>query len=155
MEHTKNHFLRTIEIADVNIVDNSIVGSFSENYVAGQYIWIRGTLLNDGVYKIFSVESDRIVVENDLINEQTDESFTLAGLGVPKDFLSMVGEIEGYTSKDGIASESIDDYSASFSNGDGGWTTAFSGRLKKYKKLFSDEYSVLSRYDIRSKSHDY
>jgi hypothetical protein len=59
------------------------------------------------------------------------------GLQPPRDFIDLVAEIDAYTSKDGVSSEKIDDYSVTFEK-EGGWKTAFKARINTYRRFNPD-----------------
>lgn len=140
MEEIKNHFARSIESNYFSIESDGITGSFQEKYVTGMYIWIKNSFVNDGVYQIESVTSSKITtVEKDLLPENTGEIIIIFGLTPSKTFIQLVSKISNYKSKDGIASESIDDYSVGFSKGDGSWKTAFASELNAYRRMFDDD----------------
>lgn len=156
MTHIKNHFACTVESFTYEIVSDGIVGSFSEEYVDTQYIWLRGTKVNDGVYKITSATTTKLTVEETLVPEPNAKKRLAAvfGLAPPKDFLTVATEIEGYTSKDGVVSESIDDYSVSYGGtggGDGSWASVFHNKLSPWRRMYDDDYTMLRNYDITTK----
>lgn len=145
MAYCKNHFDRSREIEEYEIVTDGIVGSFGETYVVGQYIWIVNSFVNDGVYKITGVTSSKLTLDYTMVAENTGESITVYGLKPPTDFLQVVEDIatwvDGNGGKEGIAGESIDSYSISFGTGAGGqmantWQVAFAPRLEAYRQVF-------------------
>lgn len=97
MEYCNNYFQRSSE--DLTLAFESatkIITStidFEETYIAGQYIKITDSILNDSVYKIASVTSNSIVVEEALLDEPNIEC-NLKGLAPTKDFLNLVTKIE-------------------------------------------------------------
>lgn len=141
MTEIKNHFARSVESQTYQIVTDGIVGSFSEKYIVGQYIWIKHSFINDGVYKITGVTESKLTLDATLLEENTGELILLFGLAVPPDFLTVVTEIEAYTSKDGVISESIGDYSVNYGNTGGSWVNAFSEKLSQWKRMFDDDKS--------------
>jgi len=154
MTQINNHFSRSLESQAYEIVTDGIVGTFSETYIKGQYIWIKGSFINDGVYKIDSVTTSKITVEENLQAENTGEYMLLFGLAVPADFLTVATDIGNYTSSDGIKSESIGDYSVSYggsSDGDGSWVSAFGKQLSKWNRMYDDDVTMCRRYNIYTK----
>lgn len=151
MTHIKNHFARSWEVGQYEIVSDGIVGSFSEKYIVGQYLWLKYSFVNDGVYKITGVTNQKLTLDATLTPENTDELIVLFGLSVPPDFLTVVTEIESFKSKDGVMSESIDDYSVSYGGDGGSWTSVFRGKLSKWRRMYDDDYRVFKEYDIRTK----
>ena len=104
-----------------------------KDYILNQYILIKGSIMNDGIYKVDSI------VGNKLVMALSVESTTVIvyGLAIPKSLLNLISEIEAYGEKgDNISSESIDDYSVSF-NGSG-WQSAFASKLAPYRRVYSD-----------------
>lgn len=154
MTHIKNHFARSIESQAFEIVSDGIVGSFSEKYIAGQYVWIKCSFVNDGVYKITGVTTTKLTLDATLTEENTGKLIYLFGLAPPVDFLTVVTEIENFTSKDGVVSESIDDYSVSFGGaggGDGSWTSVFNNKLSQWRRMYDDDYQMIGQYRIATK----
>jgi hypothetical protein len=97
----------------------------------GQYIYIEGSTMNDGVYKY---------PLSGLTDEEFDGFITL--LKPPKAFLDLVAEIEGYEA-DNVASpyqsESFGGYSytrATNKSGEvAGWKDVFASRLGVWRKI--------------------
>lgn len=140
MEYLNNHFIPNISVPEYRtyeIVPDGIVGAFSETYIAGMYIVIKHSLVNDGLYKIASVTSTKITVEETLLAENTGEYILIVGSSPPKSFVNLATEIGNFKESVGVASESIDDYSVSFDKG-GTWQQAYSSKLSHYRNLFSD-----------------
>lgn len=156
MDYLNNHFVRSGESDDFEIVTDGIVGDFDEKYIAGQYIWIQGSFINDGVYLLTGVSNNKLTVADDTFTaENTGESIRVFGCAVPKPFLTLVDDINSWISenagKEGIASETIDSYSVSFGSGPDGstansWQSAFAGRLSTYRAMYED----LSSYQLDS-----
>ena len=145
MKYCNNHFWRSYERNNFAIVEDGITGTFTETYLAGQYIHIVDSYLNDGVYKITAVSSVKLTLDATLIAEDTDDYITVYGCKVPSDFLSLVTDIETWQTKnsglEGVASESIDSYSVSFASGIDGligntWQNAFKSRLSTYRAMY-------------------
>lgn len=102
-----------------------------------QYFLIKGSVFNDGVYKL----------TDDL--SLTDETFDgyVSALAIPPSFLELVNDIEVWQAKNGdtvtspFQSESFSDYSytkssnSSDSEGSLTWYTAFKDRLSIYRKV--------------------
>jgi len=154
MNACNNYFIKTCETALNEITSTHVKPPFFETYVANQYVLIKGTRLNDGVYQIVSVSSNGLELEG-LLPENTVDYFELYGLAPTKEFRSLVTKIEAWVAKNsnmqGITSESIDDYSVSFdtSNGSpGDWKSAFNAQLNSYRKI----YNTVTNYgNIRTK----
>jgi hypothetical protein len=155
LDYMKNHFLRSCEnIELVFAADKTITGTFAETYLAGQYIQVVDSILNDAVYKIASVTGDpitQITVEETLIAETATPFFF--GLGVPANVISLIADITTWQTEfettQGLTSEKIDDYSANFGVGvqTGGWQSAFRGQLATYAKAFCDiEWWIRRRF---------
>lgn len=137
MRYCNKYFPKTYERSNYEIIADGIQGSFSKTYVVGQYIYVKDSLLNDGVYRITDISSIKLTLEATLSAENTGQAITVFGLTPPRDFLELVNEISNYTSKDGVASEKIDDFSVTF-KGDGSWQSAFMNKLNTYKSIYND-----------------
>ena len=147
MSYCNNHFPDTLEFANA-IVADGVTGLFGEDYIAGQYVYIHNTKVNDGVYKVVSATSSKITLDATLTPEATDRTMYIFGCAIPTDFLAVVAEIEAWESsnggKDGIASETVSRYSVSFSDS-GGWTKAFAPKLKVYRCIYDPIYKHVEK----------
>jgi len=136
MNEINNHFPRTLDAGKYTINGDTLTGALVANYQAGQYVYIIGSILNDGVYKITEVAPGEITLDTTLADEVGE--FAVWGLAIPNAFLKIVEDIEAYQAKgpsDGVASESIGRYSVSYKNG-GGWRDIFKGRLDVYRCIY-------------------
>ena len=138
LAYLKNYFYRFGEKGVYTIADNQI--EVRGNYVAGQYIRITGSLLNDTVVKVESVE-DNVLTLTEAINEVFDG--VIYSLAIPRDLIGLVEEIKAYekdTPKGGYISESFGNYSYSKATGENGgvadWKDVFKSELKPYRKIF-------------------
>jgi hypothetical protein len=131
-----NFFERSSEYGRYTISENAI--AVRGDYKAGQYVRIMDSLLNDGVYKIASVEAGEITLDATL----TDEEFCgyIVGLAIPNEFITLAAKVEAFTNR-GISSESIPNYSVSFNAKNG--VEAYRSDLQAYMKPFQSRYSFL------------
>ncbi len=131
-----NFFERSSEYARYTISEYAI--AVRGDYKAGQYVRIMDSLLNDGVYKIASVEAGEITLDATL----TDEEFCgyIVGLAIPNEFITLAAKVEAFTNR-GISSESIPNYSVSFNAKNG--VEAYRSDLQAYMKPFQSRYSFL------------
>ena len=131
-----NFFERSSEYGRYTISENAI--AVRGDYKAGQYVRIMDSLLNDGVYKIASVEAGEITLDATL----TDEEFCgyIVGLAIPNEFITLAAKVEAFTNR-GIASESIPNYSVSFNAKNG--VEAYRSDLQAYMKPFQSRYYFL------------
>lgn len=131
-----NFFERSSEYGRYTISENAI--AVRGDYKAGQYVRIMDSLLNDGVYKIASVEAGEITLTETL----TDEEFCgyIVGLAIPNEFITLAAKVEAFTNR-GISSESIPNYSVSFNAKNG--VEAYRSDLQAYMKPFQSRYFFL------------
>jgi hypothetical protein len=131
-----NFFERSSEYGRYTISENAI--AVRGDYKAGQYVRIMDSLLNDGVYKIASVEAGEITLNETL----TDEEFCgyIVGLAIPNEFITLAAKVEAFTNR-GISSESIPNYSVSFNAKNG--VEAYRSDLQAYMKPFVSPYYFL------------
>jgi hypothetical protein len=131
-----NFFERSSEYGRYTISENAI--AVRGDYKAGQYVRIMDSLLNDGVYKIASVEAGEITLDATL----TDEEFCgyIVGLAIPNEFITLAAKVEAFTNR-GISSESMPNYSVSFNAKNG--IEAYRSDLQAYMKPFQSRYSFL------------
>ena len=146
MEYLHNYFYRFKEKGTFTINFNSVtIGGedLKGKYVKGQYVRIKGSAVNDGIYKVVAVESDElpgITLEGCL----SDETFTgyICSLGVPKSFIELSDDVQSYISEhktEDMVSESFGGYSYtrmnSSASGLTGWQLAFKSRLAPYRRM--------------------
>lgn len=136
-----NFFERSSEYGRYTISENAI--AVRGDYKAGQYVRIMDSLLNDGVYKIASVEAGEITLNETL----TDEEFCgyIVGLAIPNEFITLAAKVEAFTNR-GISSESIPNYSVSFNAKNG--VEAYRSDLQAYMKPFQPRYYFLNRVRV-------
>jgi len=148
IEYLKNYFQDNDYCYQIdctfNAGANTITGDFEDTFFAGEYIRIKDSRLNDGVYLISSIDDTTITIDATvdlLISDEPEISVYVIKAKLPPDFLSLVSDIASWETSnsglEGIKSESIDGYSVSFSDNSasGGWQGAFTGRLSKYRKM--------------------
>lgn len=158
-----NHYYPVSYSLATEIETDGVVGSFTtNNFVVGQYVLIKNTLLNDGVYKITAIASNKLTLDATLTAENTDRHIRVFGLAIPTALVSLATEIETYVTANpnnsNVASERLGDYGISYQNGDNkasGWYGAFQDRLSQYQRFYSDLEQFIKRntgYDFKSKS---
>lgn len=154
MNYINNYFSRTVErvTAVIDGTAKTITGSFGETYLAGQYIRLSGTILNDGVYKIASVAGTVITVEEDLLDESPAEGYYLWGLAPPKAFLEVVDDIKTYITANGtstgLKSETQGKRSVTYAS-DSTWQGVYANALGSWRKVYSDDVKLLRTYESR------
>lgn len=149
MTQVRNHFAKTIETGTFSIAADGKLSGLNNTYLVGQYLWVYGSVLNDDVYKILSIENGVIALDGTGHTAEVGD-FTVFGLAVPKDFLRLVDEIKAYKGADGVASESIGKYSVSYKNG-GGWSEVFRVKLNKYRRLYDDNVRGVVDYNWQNR----
>ena len=93
----------------------------------GQWYRIEGSVFNDGLHRYPSTDL-------------ADESFTgrVSALAVPKAVEDLAADIDAWSKENNhrtpYKSESFGDYSYT-ANGDSSWRTAFSGELRRWRKI--------------------
>ena len=114
---------------------NGLISPLSSSLVAGQYIRIVGSLLNDGIY---------LLPSNFTISSLVNETFTGAifGLAIPRDLVTLDSEITAYVEANpasGYVSESFGGWSGTRSVGNNGanitWQQAFARKLNRWRKI--------------------
>ena len=138
LREIRNFFIKDSEIV-YGIESDGIVVSGA--FMANQYVFVKGSIMNDGVHKITSVVADKIMIAG-LVAEPT--TIHLYALAIPKVIIDLTAEIEAYNeaNTNGVVSESLGDYSVTYAS-DGGvetWQTAFKGKLNPYRRVYLDWY---------------
>jgi hypothetical protein len=141
MDSINNHFIRSIEYVNTDIDATGINGSFNETYLAGMYVIIKNSYLNDGVYKISAVSDTKLTVEETLIVENTVDQIAVIASTPQQDFIDLAADIESFKNSvdysPGLTSESLGDHSESYVT-DGSWKGVYSKELNNYRKVFDD-----------------
>ena len=146
MEYLHNYFYRFKEKGTFTINFNSVTiegKDLKGKYATGQYVRIKGSAANEGIYRVAAVKEDDlpgITLEGCL----SDEEFTgyICSLGVPKSFVELSNDIQSYIKEnktEDIISESFGGYSYTKANtsssGLTGWQLAFKSRLAPYRRM--------------------
>ena len=114
---------------------NGLISPLSSSLIAGQYIRIVGSLLNDGIY---------LLPSNFTISSLVNETFTGAifGLAIPKDLVTLDTEITAYVTANpatGYVSESFGGWSGTKATGANGaalsWESVYAKRLNRWRKM--------------------
>src|SRR5690606_26834657 len=95
MTEIKNHFAISSECVPVSFDADGINGNFQKVYVVGQYVWIKNSVVNDGVYKITKIEGSKITLDGTFTLINTN--IRLFALAVPSEFVSLVNDISTYS----------------------------------------------------------
>lgn len=143
----RNYFTRTAEQGSY-IIESGRIQPVTGEYLAGQYVRITGSLLNDGVARIQAVGDGYIEISIPGIGA-SDEAFEggIHGLAIPQDFLAVVDDIRAFNERQkgansDLVSESIGNYSYSRATGKNGapatWTEAFASRLNPWRRMFDE-----------------
>ena len=141
--YLKNWFERSMIYGTITIHDGRVL-LYEDVMQDGQYFRIVGSIFNDGVY-MHSEESG-----NDELKDETFDGAVWL-MAVPREVISLADEIQQWRDKNEALdsnamspydSESFGGYSYSKSSGTsetgggiGGWQTAFSNRLARWRKI--------------------
>ena len=135
MQDVNNFFVVDSEEINVEVTATTLIGDFENEYIAGQYILLQNSLLNDGVYKITNVTATILTLDATLTAEDTDRVMCLSALKIPPSFLNLANEIIASGSNEGVLSESVSRYSISFGDGGKAWTNLYKKALNNYRKM--------------------
>ncbi|MCK4328328.1 hypothetical protein KAX02_00640 [candidate division WOR-3 bacterium] len=100
---------------------------------AAQYLRIEGSKLNDGIFKVDSVGTNYIVVEETLIDEEADY-INLYELAIPQKLLSLVTEMIAWSGTNNVKSERLGPHSITYDKPVTVFTS-FESRLKRWRKV--------------------
>ena len=123
--------------------NDTLEADFADTFIVSEYVLIEGSRVNDGVYLISAIDDTSITIDTTVdlvIKTEPEASCTITKLFIPQELLQVIAEIKTYNAKanDGVASESIDDYSISYQGGssdENSWPKVFRGKLGKWKRL--------------------
>lgn len=149
MLECRNFFLVNVVQGTHETSENSI--ALTHEPLVGQYIRLKGSVLNDGVYKITTITKDaetgRYLCE--IIGAQKEKfKGEVWLLAVPQTFVELSQRVKSFQelqSKDKSAgtvqSESFTGYSYSMATGKNGvitWKEKFSNELNSYKRFYPE-----------------
>ncbi len=133
MRYCRNFFISSTRVSDIFHIKGGVILE-SLPFIDNQYVWITGSTLNDGIYKL--------PIEN--LSDETFEG-EIIGLKPPKAFLDLVNEISKWQEKYGdvaispYQSESFNGYSYSKKSGADAsglnWQSQFKKQLSKWRKI--------------------
>jgi hypothetical protein len=116
-------------------ISDGLISPLSSSLIAGQYIRIVGSLLNDGIY---------LLPSNFTISTLVNETFTGAifGLAIPRDLVTLDSEITAWVAANpasGYVSESFGGWSGTKATGANGaalsWKSVYAARLNRWRKI--------------------
>ena len=138
LKYINNYYAKTEELGTITIKDNKI--ELKGTYIPSQYILVRGSILNDGIYKINTVSDNTIEVTGS-VNEIFEG--VVYALAIPKDIIEMQKELDDLESKyepSVYQSEHFGNYSYSLAtNKQGEAMSPFdyvAPRLISYRKIY-------------------
>ena len=145
MDYLHNYFYLFKERGKFTINFNSVTidgADLKGRYVEGQYVKIKGSANNDGIYKVIAVASDELpgITLEGCLSDEVFEGY-ICSLGIPKAFRKLADEIQAYNGTNpttGIVSESFGGYSytkATGTDGVPGWAVAFKIQLAPYRRM--------------------
>lgn len=111
-------------------------------FMAGAYVYVVGSVMNDGVYKILSIDenTNKLTLEGFLQAEMIERKFRVYLCAIPKTVLDLAEEIKAYneSNPNGVKSESLGDYSVSYggANGSSDWAAVYRSKLAPYRKAY-------------------
>ena len=151
MDKINNHFIKSIECINCTFTSgttSTMEFDIDKIYLKGMYIVVKGSYLNDGIYKISDVTGNVISVEEELLDEDLDKKVYIIASTPPKAFVDLSQRINSFKSSNngGIKSKSTQDLEITYAD-DNSWTTAFRSDLNKYKNIFDDIQHFWSNYN--------
>jgi len=137
---------KTIALADADYDFDD----YALDLKVGQYVRIEGTRLNDGVYKVATINTTSFTVEEDLTDEESDEDLdyvTIWELAVPPKLESIIAEMITWeassvapSSVGHIQSEKLGPHTVTYAKNTSNNKPitvfdVFGGRIKRWKKV--------------------
>jgi hypothetical protein len=140
MRETRNFFECSAEYGKFSLSGGKI--SLVNEYKAGQYILLTGSVLVDGVYRISAAKNGKYTLDGAEVNENW--TGVVYGLAVPQEFVRLCGEIREFQQKNSdsnIVSETVLGVHSWAKGTDKsgaplGWQRVFADRLNPYRRMF-------------------
>lgn len=148
-EYTKNYF----ENYDVQVSSSTIAFGSDEitadydfddyGFDDDQWIRVKGSYRNNGIYKISSVSSSTITIDTDdsidsITTEDLDDYVTITKIEYPKALKLIIAKMINHhlnDNKDDIKSESISRYSVTYQDSINGYPKSIISGLNRWRKV--------------------
>jgi len=172
IKYTNNHFevltdsvfteattLSFVSGPPAKILDSQ--NQFIENgFTSGVHVRVLGSKLNDGIYKVASLEAGVLTLSNDesLIDESADSeiSIRITMVQFPQGLKLPVAKMVGYhfdkKNFSGVQSERFGDYSVSFQTA-GSYPKSILDELDQYRQIKFVSGSKSTHYNILTKTY--
>jgi len=142
LNYLNNYFADTdysFETACTFTASDTIAGDFADTYIMGEYIRIKDTRLNDGVYLVKTVSDIEITIDATVdltVRTEAEVTAKITKADIPRDLISLIAEIKTYNTSGivPIASESQGNRSVTYVK-DSSWKSVYTGMLSNYRKL--------------------
>lgn len=118
---------------------DSVTVSDASDFVPNQYIYIRWSKLNDGVYKIASIAGNVLTLDVSAELQVEVSDMRVYGLRIPSAVLAIVSEIEAMSANNpnGLVQERLGDYSVTYGYSDSAsWVTRYANRLAQWRLVY-------------------
>ena len=138
LDYLNNYFFIQGEKGTFTITDNKII--VSQKYLQGQYIYLTGSIMNDNIYRIESINNNEITIVG--ANNEVFEG-VIYSLAIPPTIIELEGKIKEWNlghKPTNLQSETFGNYSYTMATVNGklaSWKDVFQEELKPYRKLYS------------------
>ncbi len=140
INETKNRFLNRCIYSLSNFVftnsriTNSNAEFVSNYFLPDKYIYVMGSVHNDGYHLVTAVDESYLALDSTLIDEDSSRSIVINQCEFPLELKNLIADIIGVTLKkeNGVTSESWGSYSVSYSDVD----QKIDQRVNKFRKKF-------------------
>ena len=141
LDYLNNYFYRWGERGKFKIENGTI--NVERTLLKGQYVAIKGSVLNDGVYRVENYLNG-VATLTGMENEEF-EGIVLS-LAIPKELMDMPTKIDEYEKEvpitNNIVSESYGNYSYTMATNSNGekmtWKDVYANDLKPYRKMVNN-----------------
>lgn len=136
LREIRNYYFAEKPVEALGVTEGVVLAD-TDVFEEGQYVYIYKHQTLTGVYKLASIDEAGLRID-DL--PDTDKAFKVYPLAIPKDLLDLASKIEQFNkdNPNGVSSESLGDYSVSYSAKDGvaSWQAAFNSQLASYRCVY-------------------
>lgn len=134
-----NNFFVDRAISGSAVLYNGVVVSDATGFVVGQYIYLKDSLLNDGLYKISDVTGTTLTLDTSEYLKPETATIRVYGLAIPKQVITLSEEIAtaNASNPSGLVQERLGDYSVTYGYSDtASWISRYSTRLAPWRKVY-------------------
>jgi hypothetical protein len=134
-----NNFFVERSIGGTEVLQNGVVVNDATGFIVGQYIYLKDSLLSDGLYTIEAITGTTLTLSLTEDLKPETAAIRVYGLMIPKQVIALSEEIAtaNASNPSGLVQERLGDYSVTYGYSDtASWISRYKTRLAPWRKVF-------------------